>query len=1241
MKQKFVLGLLCVLLAGLAYSADLEGPGMAATQGDLPETGLYAASNDFSLNSTVHVTNLENGRTVQVVVSKGLGANRYGVLLALSREAANALGLYGQVTVRMKAALSDSADLSRFSDGRSFSGDPDYDSRAFVRSNALPFSGTATDQTPSYPGTGTVQPFHTYSPLAAEQAQSYPGTGTATVQPFHTYSPPNNSGSSVTPFSDGLSSGQYVPPAVVAAPPTPVDPVFPLTPPVVQDLSTPLSSGRVHYPETARGDRAAATGPYQDPKDTEFFFRSPDIVVSPPLPEMGGTARVTEVSSSEPGGTARVAEVSGPEPTGSAANTQETAQTSEMLREQEQPEIEGGLAVIPEYSIMPSDGTAQGTPPQVFSMDDSFRDTGDMTLELPSPEPDDSVGNTEELAQAAEPLRAQEQPEVVDGLDAVPEYSLIPSDVPGSAPTFSPETVARETVTATGQPEVSGIGGGESLPDAQATSNDVILADSVDVIDLSLYDGNELLVSEEPEYFNNAFNNVDAVMPLGEPMSAAGDTGLYEPGYAIVGNNREDANETASVPENMPPGSGTTPAADATALLGEPESFGNGGFAEPGYTVSETESGTAGAAENAPVPDGGIPAADATALLGEPAVAEGGGLLEPGYAFIETEDGITGAAENIPAADMAALTDEPVFSGEGGFVELGYAFLEIEDETALVAADATALLSEPAFSEAGGLLEPGYAFIETEDGTGVAENAPVPDGGIPAADMAALLGEPGYTIRETEDGIAGAAENAPVPDGGTPAADATTLLREPAFSGEDGLVEPGYAFLEIEDETTPAGADATALWGEPVSAGEDGLAEPGYVFVSTGESETFGVGGGEPLPNDAVLADGSDIIEELRRASDGDQLIHEESGYAIRTDADTTVLLREPASAGAGGLDEPGYVIREVVEETGGADAAAWLGEPASAETGGLVEPAYSVLGLEDEITRIAGSVPVGGTITAEAAALPGEPASAGAGGLVEPGYIIREVVEETGGADAAAWLGEPAPADEAVLGEPAYHTVDNTAEAANGYFGIGGGEEFGAFLAEPGFWTAAPDTAIAAAETGATDEIGGFNEPAYTVVHPRADTTALLGEPAFADGGSLDEPNYFTSIETIIFEPGSGTAVGEERRDTVPTIMVVPSARPDEEKTPPDVITVSVTSIETDGGLEAGMYYVQIGGYSNMTRVEAIMNELGGSYPLVLMGKRYILIGPLNEGESNAVELQFRAKGFVNAFVVRGKASR
>jgi hypothetical protein len=753
MKRKFVfvirrvfLVLLGVLAeAGLAYSADLVGMAVVA-QGDLPVTGLFAASNDFSQNSTINITNLENRRTIQVVVSKGFGTGNYGILLTLSREAANALGI-GWEPVRVRAALStDSAPFSRYQDGRSFSGDPDYDSRAFVRSNSWPLSGTAVDE-----------------------AQSSV-TGTATIQPFHTYSPPNNTGSSVTPFSDGLSlqSGQNVSPTVVAAPPTPVDPVIFLPTPTVQDIPVLRGSGHIYSPET-KDTLATATEPYQDPGQS---------VINTPLPEMSSTARVV-VSGQSEDSTPSFTD------TDSSATLPQVFSMDEPVKdtddvELELPAAEGGLAVIPEYSIIPPDETApvseepetntdtdsSATLPQVFSMDEPVSDTDDAELELPPAE---------------------------GGLAVIPEYSIIPPD--GTAPV-------------TEEPE---------------TNDDVILAGGADAIELSRMDDIiELFISEEPEYFNNAFNNADALMPLGEPASVADETGLYEPGYAISVDDKKG--ETGTATESVPL-----------------------------------------------VPDDGI------TMAGELASTEDGGLVEPGYVFLE------------------------------------------------------------------------------------AESATVPD-----------------------DGITTAGELASVEDG--------------------GLVEPGYIFLETEDE-----------------------------IVISAESAM--------VPDDGITTVGA------------------------------TALLGELATVGEGELDEPGYTFVEIQDETVGA-----------------------------------------------------------------------------AGADAALLLGEP--------------------ESA---FGVGGGEEFGAFLAEPGFRAVTLDTADA--ETG------------------------------------------------------------EERQDTVSSVTITP---PDSPGSP-----AVYASVETVGDLQAGMYYVQIGGYTNTTRIDAIINELGGAYPLVLMSGRYILIGPLNEGESNAVELQFRAKGFTNAFVVRGNGSR
>jgi hypothetical protein len=291
-----------------------------------------------------------------------------------------------------------------------------------------------------------------------------------------------------------------------------------------------------------------------------------------------------------------------------------------------------------------------------------------------------------------------------------------------------------------------------------------------------------------------------------------------------------------------------------------------------------------------------------------------------------------------------------------------------------------------------------------------------------------------------------------------------------------------------------------------------------------------------------------------------------------------------------------------------------------------------------------------------------------------EPGYIVNEQDRTPDTVVAAA---ESGAADEGwIFNEPAYtgQGADAGLAAASG-----GASPFEIETAEPGYIVNeqdnAPDTVVAAAESGAADEGWIFNEPAYT--RQEADAAAIADtQPSnpFEDGSVTDEPGYTITEESV------GVGSGEEfPRDTVPPITVAqpdnpeyssslqpPPGRTDFPVSEPAVNMVEndlkaereevlssftpqfvpesqippAAFIETAASLEAGKYYVQIGGYANQERIEAIMGELG-AYPLVLMGKRYILIGPLNEGESNALEQQFRVKGFPNAFVVKGNTGK
>ncbi|MDR1929291.1 MAG: SPOR domain-containing protein [Treponema sp.] len=129
MKQNgFVLGVLFLGILTLGASV-WEGAAAVSSGGDIPDSGLYAATNSFPRNTVVDVINLETGKTVRVIVVAGLDSP--GLLAVVSREAAEALGLQNRSIGRIRMIRPpDPAGSARFYDDRRRSGDPDYDPQA-------------------------------------------------------------------------------------------------------------------------------------------------------------------------------------------------------------------------------------------------------------------------------------------------------------------------------------------------------------------------------------------------------------------------------------------------------------------------------------------------------------------------------------------------------------------------------------------------------------------------------------------------------------------------------------------------------------------------------------------------------------------------------------------------------------------------------------------------------------------------------------------------------------------------------------------------------------------------------------------------------------------------------------------------------------------------------------------------------------------------------------------------------
>jgi hypothetical protein len=116
----------CVALAilVLAGASVWEGSAAVSLGGELPEGAYYVATNSFPRNTVVDVTNLENGRTIRVIVAASLDSP--GLLAMLSRNAATAIGvpIRGIGRIRMTQP-SDPVAFSRFAEERELSGDSD------------------------------------------------------------------------------------------------------------------------------------------------------------------------------------------------------------------------------------------------------------------------------------------------------------------------------------------------------------------------------------------------------------------------------------------------------------------------------------------------------------------------------------------------------------------------------------------------------------------------------------------------------------------------------------------------------------------------------------------------------------------------------------------------------------------------------------------------------------------------------------------------------------------------------------------------------------------------------------------------------------------------------------------------------------------------------------------------------------------------------------------------------------
>ena len=116
MKKLRIIGFLLAAVLFFTSASVWEGAAAVVPSGDLPGGGYSAATNSFPKNSIIDITNLENGKTVRVIVVGDLKTS--GLLATLSKNAAEVIGLGANSVCRIRMTQPpDNIAFSRYRQG--------------------------------------------------------------------------------------------------------------------------------------------------------------------------------------------------------------------------------------------------------------------------------------------------------------------------------------------------------------------------------------------------------------------------------------------------------------------------------------------------------------------------------------------------------------------------------------------------------------------------------------------------------------------------------------------------------------------------------------------------------------------------------------------------------------------------------------------------------------------------------------------------------------------------------------------------------------------------------------------------------------------------------------------------------------------------------------------------------------------------------------------------------------------
>jgi len=133
MKVKVILFIIAAVFL-FQSTSPWEGAAGVATDGELPVTGFFIATNSFPRNTVVDITNIETGKSTRAIVANSL--NNTGLLATVSRDAAELIGMRrGSVSRIRILSPSDPIAYQRFTEGLAHE-TPPFDSGSVIKSEA-------------------------------------------------------------------------------------------------------------------------------------------------------------------------------------------------------------------------------------------------------------------------------------------------------------------------------------------------------------------------------------------------------------------------------------------------------------------------------------------------------------------------------------------------------------------------------------------------------------------------------------------------------------------------------------------------------------------------------------------------------------------------------------------------------------------------------------------------------------------------------------------------------------------------------------------------------------------------------------------------------------------------------------------------------------------------------------------------------------------------------------------------